>query len=131
MHWITQALRMNVDEGILVNELLTGMKSAPKVAANIVARMPPQVLASPGQPALPAWGFPGAPSGVRIALQRLDAHYKRDITDEELDSLERFHKTERTGKMRAYLSDFEYNLEEANVRANLWMNLSSLSWHLI
>ena len=53
MHWWAQALRMGVDEGLLGNELLQALQGSPKVAQNVVARMPPQVLNSPGAPPIP------------------------------------------------------------------------------
>ena len=131
MHWWAQALRMGVDEGLLGNELLQALQGGPKVAQNLVARMPPQVLSSAGAPPVPLWGYPGAASGIRIALSKLDANYKRDLEDEELDALERFYKTERTGEMREFIEIFEENLEEAATRASFMCSASALSWHLI
>jgi hypothetical protein len=122
---------MGVEEGLLGNELVTAMKGAPKTAANLVIRLPPGVLSSGGSPPIPQWGWRGSPSGIRVALERLDRHYKRDLDDDELDSLEAFYKTHRTGRMREYLDTFETNLEEAAIRAGLMMSVSSLSWHLI
>ena len=112
---------MNVDEGILGNELLQAMKSAPLVAKQMINSIPPQILASPGFAPIPALGFPGAPSGVRFGLQRLDRRYRRELDDEEQDALTKFYATERKGTMRDYLNDFETNLAEAEVRSNLFM----------
>merc|ERR1712093_328967 len=49
IHWMAQAIKMNIDEGLLWNELLTSMSKANSTAQHIVARMAPQDLASSGQ----------------------------------------------------------------------------------
>ena len=131
IHWMAQAIKMNIDEGLMGNELLTSMAKANSTAQHIVARMAPQDLASSGQAPNPWTGFPGAPSGVRMALARLDRRYRRELEDEELKALEEFYATERRGKMTEYLEEFETRGEEAAIRSGLALSASSLSWHLI
>ena len=131
VHWMTQALRMNVDEGLLGRELLEALQSAPKKAVSLVNRMPPQILGSAGIPPIPAVGFAGTPSGVRIALSRLDRLFRRELDDEESDALQKFYKCERTGKMVDYLHDHEETYEGAAIRADLFLSDSSKSWHLV